>query len=221
MAHFKKVFKKKTGKKIPGDEHGALQRLRQAVNDAKHAVSSKMSAKIDLDDLYDGESLHEVLTRARFEDIAASTLQKTMIPIANVLEDADLAPEDVDDVVLVGGSTRIPYVRKLLRDFFGNSKINTDVNPDEAVAIGAAIQGSILAGQRIKNSKVSEDGTDQYAGQMVLLDVTPLSLGIAIQGGVFSPIIPRNSLIPQKQAKMYVFCRGYSPSRRSFCTSAM
>lgn len=207
MAHFTKVFKKKTGKKIPVDEHGALQRLRQAVNDAKHAVSSKMSAKIDLDDLYDGESLHEVLTRARFEDIAASTLQKTMIPIANVLEDADLTPEDVDDVVLVGGSTRIPYVRKLLRDFFGNSKINTEVNPDEAVAIGAAIQGSILAGQRIKNSKVSEDGTEQYAGQMVLLDVTPLSLGIAIQGGVFSPIIPRNSLIPQKQAKMYVFCR--------------
>jgi len=211
IKHFRKVFKKKTGKKIPDDAHNALQRLRQAVNDAKHTVSSKMSANVELEDLYEGESLKEVLTRARFEDLASKTLQKTMVPIVNVLEDADLTAEDIDDVVLVGGSTRIPYVRKLLKDFFGNSKINTEVNPDEAVAIGAAIQGSILAGQRIKRGGKTE-AKDEYAGEMVLLDVTPLSLGIAVQGGVFSVIIPRNSPIPTKESKTYTTVRANQPS---------
>jgi heat shock protein 5 len=170
-----------------------------------------MSASINIPDLFEGEDMNEVLTRARFEDVAAPVLKKTMIPIANVLEDAELTPEDIDDVVLVGGSTRIPYVRKLLRDFFGKSKINTDVNPDEAVAIGAAIQGSVMAGQRVKQGGTGKN-KNSYAGELVLLDVTPLSLGIAIQGGVFSQIIPRNSLIPSKLAKTYTTVRANQPS---------
>jgi heat shock protein 5 len=211
MKHFLKMFKKKTGKKIPIDANNARQRLRQAVNEAKHVVSTKMSASINIPDLFEGEDMNEVLTRARFEDVAAPVLKKTMIPIANVLEDAELTPEDIDDVVLVGGSTRIPYVRKLLRDFFGKSKINTDVNPDEAVAIGAAIQGSVMAGQRVKQGGTGKN-KNSYAGELVLLDVTPLSLGIAIQGGVFSQIIPRNSLIPSKLAKTYTTVRANQPS---------
>merc|ERR1712196_383890 len=135
-----------------------------------------------------------MLTRARFEKLVGALLKKTMIPVHNVLEDADLSAQDIDEVVLVGGSTRIPYVRKLLKGYFGKKKVNTKVNPDEAVALGAAVQGSILSGTRL-----NVPGTKRQAGAMVLLDVTPLSLGIMIVGKVMSVIIPRNSLIPIKK----------------------
>lgn len=200
--YFIKLFKKKHKIKIERSNKRARQKLRAALNEAKHVLSTKMQARVEIEDLAGGKGLTETLTRARFEKLVADLLKKTMIPVKNVLDDANLTPDDITEVVLVGGSTRIPYVRKLLKGFFGKKKVNTKVNPDEAVAMGAAVQASILSGTRL-----NVPGTKRQTGEMVLLDVTPLSLGIKLQGDVMSVIIPRNTGIPTKAAKTYTTVR--------------
>merc|ERR1711998_531990 len=143
---------------------------------AKRALSSVHQARVEIEALHDGVDFSEMLTRARFEELNNDLFKNTLSPVKQVLEDSGMQKNQIDDVVLVGGSTRIPKVQQLIKDFFGGKEPNRGVNPDEAVAYGAAVQGGVLSNQ---------DG----ANDMVLLDVTPLTLGIETAGGVMTKLI--------------------------------
>ncbi|KAL4488065.1 hypothetical protein ABPG72_009403 [Tetrahymena utriculariae] len=188
MDYFIKLTKKKHNRDISGDKR-AIQKLKREVETAKRKLSSTMTAQIEIEDLVEGLDFNEELTRAKFEELNADLFKKTIGPVQTALEDSGFKKTDIHEIVLVGGSTRIPKIRKLVQDFFGKEP-NTGINPDEAVAYGAAVQGGIICGESFNQS-------------IVMIDATPLSLGIETVGGVMSTIIPRNSVFPTKKSQTF------------------
>jgi L1 cell adhesion molecule like protein len=189
--YFVDEFKKKF-KKDPSVNKRAIRRLRTSCERAKRQLSSSTVAYIEIDGFFDGIDFNSSMSRATFENINADLFRKTMEPVEQVLRDAKMSKAQVNEIVLVGGSTRIPKIQQLLSDFFNGKTLNKEVNPDEAVAFGATVQAAILSG--VKNKVLDE---------MILLDVIPLSLGIETAGGIMTPIIPRNTTIPTKKSQTF------------------
>jgi heat shock protein 1/8 len=196
--YFADEFKRKHKVDLSQNDR-ALRRLRTACERAKRTLSSQTVATIEIDSLCNGIDLSTSLTRAKLEDLCGDYFRKCMEPVERVLRDAKMGKSDVDEVVLVGGSTRIPKVQEMLSQFFNGKKLNSSINPDEAVAYGAAVQAAILnrhAGSEMKD--------------VLLIDVTPLSLGIATAGEVMTKIIERNSTIPCRKSQVFSTFAGRS-----------
>ncbi|XP_078606139.1 endoplasmic reticulum chaperone BiP-like [Branchiostoma floridae x Branchiostoma japonicum] len=189
MEHFIKLFKKKKGKDIRKDNR-AVQKLRREVEKAKRALSAQHQTRIEIESFFDGEDFSESLTRAKFEELNMDLFRSTMKPVQKVLEDSDLSKSEVHEIVLVGGSTRIPKIQQLVKEFFNGKEPSRGINPDEAVAYGAAVQAGVLSGE-------------EETGDLVLLDVNPLTMGIETVGGVMTKLIPRNSVIPTKKSQIF------------------
>ena len=185
LEHFKAEFKKKTGLDISEDAR-ATRRLRSACERAKRTLSSVTQTKVEVDSLYQGHDFASSITRARFEAINDKIFQATIAPVESVLKDAKIDKDKVDDIVLVGGSTRIPKIQKLVSDVFGGRALNKSINPDECVAFGAAVQAAVLT---------NHAGSEKTEG-LLLLDVTPLSMGVAMEGNIFGVVVPRNTPVP-------------------------
>ena len=189
MEHFIKLHKKKKGKDIRKDNR-AVQKLRREVEKAKRALSSAHQVKIEIESFFEGDDFSETLTRAKFEELNMDLFRSTMKPVQKVLEDADMQKKEIDEIVLVGGSTRIPKVQQLVKEFFNGKEPSRGINPDEAVAFGAAVQAGVLSGE-------------QDTGEIVLLDVNPLTMGIETVGGVMTKLIARNTVIPTKKSQIF------------------
>ncbi|KAF8978012.1 ATPase with role in protein import into the ER [Entomortierella lignicola] len=189
MDYFVKQYKKKNNKDITKDLK-TMGKLKREVEKAKRTLSSQMSVRIEIDSFHEGNDFSETLTRAKFEELNMDLFKNTIKPVEQVLKDAGLEKSAIHDIVLVGGSTRIPKVISLIEDYFGGKKASKGINPDEAVAYGAAVQGGVLSGESAADS-------------IILLDVNPLTLGIETTGGVMTKLIPRNTGIPTKKSQIF------------------
>lgn len=187
--HFAKAYNKKNSVDVTKDPK-AMGKLKREAEKAKRTLSSQMSTRIEIEAFFDGKDFSETLTRAKFEELNMDLFKRTLKPVKQVLDDAKVKKEEIDDIVLVGGSTRIPKVQTLLEEFFNGKTASKGINPDEAVAFGAAVQAGVLSG---------EEGT----GDIVLMDVNPLTLGIETTGGVMTKLIPRNTPIPTRKSQIF------------------
>ncbi|CAP71040.1 uncharacterized protein PODANS_6_4100 [Podospora anserina S mat+] len=190
--HFCSEFKRKHKKDLSGNPR-ALRRLRTACERAKRTLSSSAQTSIEIDSLYEGIDFYTSITRARFEELCQDLFRSTLQPVDRVLTDAKIDKSQVHEIVLVGGSTRIPRIQKLITDYFNGKEPNKSINPDEAVAYGAAVQAAILSG----------DTSSKSTNEILLLDVAPLSLGIETAGGMMTKLIPRNTTIPTKKSEVF------------------
>ena len=189
IQHFVKQYNKKNNVDITKDLK-TMGKLKREVEKAKRTLSSQMSTRIEIEAFHNGEDFSETLTRAKFEELNMDLFKRTLKPVEQVLKDAKVKKSEVHDIVLVGGSTRIPKVQSLLEEFFSGKKASKGINPDEAVAFGAAVQGGVLAGE-------------EAAGDVVLMDVNPLTMGIETTGGVMTKLIPRNTVIPTRKSQIF------------------
>lgn len=200
VQHFIKEFQRKHKKDLSGNPR-ALRRLRTACERAKRTLSSSAQANIEIDSLFEGNDFYTSITRARFEELCTDLFRKTLEPVEQAIKDANMAKSDIHEVVLVGGSTRIPKIQKLLEDFMGGKELNRSINPDEAVAYGAAVQAAILSGDQHDAIK-----------DVLLVDVAALSLGIETAGGAMTNILNRNTRIPAKQSKIFTTYASNQPA---------
>ncbi|XP_059404908.1 endoplasmic reticulum chaperone BiP-like [Carassius carassius] len=189
MEHFIKLYNNKTGKDVRKDNR-AVQKLRREVEKAKIDLSTQHQAHIEIEAFFEGEDFSETLTRNKFEELNMDLYRSTITLMQNVLKDSNLKTSDIDEIILVGGSTRIPKIQQLVKEFFNGKELSKGINPYEAVAYGAAVQAGILSGE--------ED-----TGDPLLLDVNPLTLGIETVGGVMTKLIPRNTVVPIKESQMF------------------
>ena len=187
--YFVKLYKRKHEHDITTDKR-AVQRLRREVEKAKRSLSSAHQARIDIEQLYAGEDFSETITRAQFEELNQDLFRSTLIPVQRVIADADIRKTDIDEIVLVGGSTRIPKVQQLVKDEFNGKEPSQGINPDEAVAFGTAVQAGILS-------------RELETSDLLLLDVNPLTLGVETAGGVMTKLITRNMAIPTTKSQIF------------------